>query len=716
MGVVLGATSYFIGTDKTVYPFESYSATVGSTYWNSGLDREDQKFKVSNTTDRCYYLTWWPRWISHISVYPGYTVDHWTKRKNNQIIFHLDRPVNISRNVHPICLPLKAGSFNQAEIFDWTNNKPFLLTGWQKDSNFQVYQNLSIQNQTYCRSRWEKTSTKSVYENRFCATVDQDNKAQSCIWADVGAVRMVNGSYFFIGQTNDYLSSNGSGVCRPGAVYYFFLWSEPVLKWIRNNERCGSDRFTCDDGKCLPLTKLCNRGGDCRDGTDENEVFCSRLYKCKEGEFFCQAKSTCVPLADGVAHCEEERDENSHPTHSRLSILIMFFILVLFVVAATVLHFMHRRRQKIVVVKRNEPSVEFRKRFSQIDTDHTNESTQVIAKPWMTDESLQCMDLLGEGSFGKVYKVYDPNDFVYPYIAVKCVDVRKTLILSCASASSSTNAPSSSATASNSTRNTNLLPKLLNEILVQSKLQDRNVVRYINYWVEAEGRNPEKLNSIELHAYVLKLLEESYSLAWCNFYPSSNIFIKMELCHFTLKSFLAYAQIPSVVNGHAAVIFKDITTGLKHIHGEGFIHRDLKPGNIFCQKNPDGVCIWKIGDFGLTTELNRHAGGNTGQVGTERYRSPEMWRGSRYTTKTDMYSLGVVFLELVKRGGEEYEMFRVVERLRLVRNSERSLYLKGLVQAKFSVWVKVIAKLVELDQTKRLDCDELQVMLGNVNY
>ncbi|KAL7625503.1 eukaryotic translation initiation factor 2-alpha kinase [Parahypoxylon ruwenzoriense] len=105
-------------------------------------------------------------------------------------------------------------------------------------------------------------------------------------------------------------------------------------------------------------------------------------------------------------------------------------------------------------------------------------------------------------------------------------------------------------------------------------------------------------------------------------------------------------------------LFRQILEGLAHIHGLNIVHRDLKPENIFIGLGSDGVNNVKIGDFGLATigqfAVDKSAVPNldtsdlTRSIGTSYYVAPEVRRsgGGSYTSKVDMYSLGIIFFEM----------------------------------------------------------------------
>lgn len=93
----------------------------------------------------------------------------------------------------------------------------------------------------------------------------------------------------------------------------------------------------------------------------------------------------------------------------------------------------------------------------------------------------------------------------------------------------------------------------------------------------------------------------------------------------------------------AVPIMLQLAEGIEAFHGQGIIHRDLKPSNIIITS--DGVV--KIIDFGIAkTQSNLTKTGMT--MGTPEYMSPEQCTGSKnINEKSDIYSLGIIFWELI---------------------------------------------------------------------
>ena len=91
-------------------------------------------------------------------------------------------------------------------------------------------------------------------------------------------------------------------------------------------------------------------------------------------------------------------------------------------------------------------------------------------------------------------------------------------------------------------------------------------------------------------------------------------------------------------------IMLQITDGIKEAHDSYIIHRDLKPQNILIQENGE----IKITDFGIAMALNSTQLTQTNSVmGSVHYLPPEQASGKGATIKSDIYSMGILFYELL---------------------------------------------------------------------
>ena len=193
-----------------------------------------------------------------------------------------------------------------------------------------------------------------------------------------------------------------------------------------------------------------------------------------------------------------------------------------------------------------------------------------------------------------------------------------------------------------------------------------------------------------------------------------SLYIQMELCNSTTLADWIRARneklekVPTCLEdriGDVITIFEQIINGLQHVHERHIIHRDLKPSNVFATHTGDVSLHFKIGDFGLSKlipasipdplnttsptqlrrgRLQRHrqlllsdaamsigtlasssppdqmansqwCHHHTAGVGTASYAAPEQVVTETYGTAVDIFSLGLILLELACCFSTEHE-------------------------------------------------------------
>ncbi|XP_061357537.1 eIF-2-alpha kinase GCN2 isoform X2 [Gastrolobium bilobum] len=221
--------------------------------------------------------------------------------------------------------------------------------------------------------------------------------------------------------------------------------------------------------------------------------------------------------------------------------------------------------------------------------------------------------------------------------------------------------------------------RILREVATLSRLQHQHVVRYYQAWFEtgvadSYGDPAWGSRTPGSSTFSYKAASSNNAFGHENQLESTYLYIQMEYCPGTLRQvFESYNNFDKESAWH---LFRQIVEGLVHIHGQGIIHRDLTPSNIFFDARND----IKIGDFGLAKflkleqldqDLNHPAVttgvsiDGTGQVGTYFYTAPEIEQGwPKIDEKADMYSLGVVFFELWHPFGTAMERHVVLSDLK----------------------------------------------------
>ena len=204
----------------------------------------------------------------------------------------------------------------------------------------------------------------------------------------------------------------------------------------------------------------------------------------------------------------------------------------------------------------------------------------------------------------------------------------------------------------------------------------------MNYaqWKALTDANKEANMLLRLqHPHILGFLK---TYKYCDASGNIAIAIVTDFCEYgDLHSYLSQGNRPDLYQ--RLDWLHQLAEGLHYIHSRGIVHRDIKPQNILIS----GGEILKIADVGLAKPLYdiQSQFGIIDQVymnswvGTRNYMAPEVW-GQHYNEKSDVFSLGLVFLTMVQfswlpfaKWGEDLlplgEMYYKIPDTRLIKPS-----------------------------------------------
>ena len=212
--------------------------------------------------------------------------------------------------------------------------------------------------------------------------------------------------------------------------------------------------------------------------------------------------------------------------------------------------------------------------------------------------------VLGEGSFGKVYKAKRVEYGRTFYSAIKEITVPK-------------NQQEIKHARSQGMNDTDIylyfqsiVDNLLNEITLMNNLKGaKNIVGIEDY----------------------KIVEREGEIGW-------DVFIRMEL----LTPFDSFISNPEFSQKDVIRLGVDICTALEVCEQNNIIHRDIKPDNIFVSRFGE----YKLGDFGIARKLEVTQA-NLSRKGTLNYMAPEVYKSEGYGSSVDVYSLGLVLYTLL---------------------------------------------------------------------
>ncbi|XP_041062094.1 eukaryotic translation initiation factor 2-alpha kinase 1 isoform X3 [Carcharodon carcharias] len=262
-------------------------------------------------------------------------------------------------------------------------------------------------------------------------------------------------------------------------------------------------------------------------------------------------------------------------------------------------------------------------------------------------------------------------------------------------------------------------------------LFQRQTSRYLNEFEETEilgkgsyGEVYKVRNKLDRQLYAIKkiLMKKITKYDCMKIHFHLMLHIQMQLCERSLQDWILDRNTrpgegPSLPCPFSLVepdctnhVFRQLLEGVHFIHSKGVMHRDLKPRNVFLHGSNYHV---RIGDFGLacsdiiaetsdqwpaptTVTDSKHTSG----VGTSLYASPEQLRGSSYNFKSDMYSVGIILLEL-------FQPFRtVMERIKTL-TALRECHIPGNFTHRWPVHAKYVKMLTSEIASCRPSADEM---------
>ena len=146
----------------------------------------------------------------------------------------------------------------------------------------------------------------------------------------------------------------------------------------------------------------------------------------------------------------------------------------------------------------------------------------------------------------------------------------------------------------------------------------------------------------------------------------------------------------------AVGIILQVCLALEAAHSEGVVHRDLKPQNIMIDAQGRALVM----DFGIARSLEFGGMTQTGAlIGTPEYMSPEQVKGEHVDARSDLFTLGIIFQELLV-GKLPYQAATAMASM-YKRTSERAVPVRQLDPSVPAYLSEIVAKCLEIDPNAR---------------
>lgn len=207
--------------------------------------------------------------------------------------------------------------------------------------------------------------------------------------------------------------------------------------------------------------------------------------------------------------------------------------------------------------------------------------------------------LLGEGSYGSVYRIQREDFQSMQYAALKVISIPKS-------------------------QSEILQLQELGMSKEEIQLYFYSIVKDIYGEITLMSKVKGKSNIISYEDHEIR--ERTGEIGF-------DIFIRMELA----ESIIDYTKGRELVLEEVLHMGKDLCRALQICAKHNILHRDIKPANIFISKDGD----FKLGDFGIAKNTDAYQIGLSIK-GSYSYMAPEVYFGKEYDHRADIYSLGIV--------------------------------------------------------------------------
>uniref|UniRef100_A0A3P9BYG5 Protein kinase domain-containing protein n=1 Tax=Maylandia zebra TaxID=106582 RepID=A0A3P9BYG5_9CICH len=168
--------------------------------------------------------------------------------------------------------------------------------------------------------------------------------------------------------------------------------------------------------------------------------------------------------------------------------------------------------------------------------------------------------------------------------------------------------------------------------------------------IKVNKSDPDILQQAHVEIFILEQLrrldpDAANIVQWNGFFhDGQRVCLKFELLDQCLWDYIGDRNKQGLPISEVRPILGQITNALSHLSSVGIVHADLKPGNIMVVNRHESPIKVKLIDFGLACPASAVIPGDF--VGTVGYCAPEVMLGLPYNEASDMWSLGLVAVEL----------------------------------------------------------------------